>query len=147
MTLAIGTTRPGTWAGTANGRAVNAGVATFNNLSVNKSGSGYTLTAVDGSLPVATSTGFNITAATADHLVFSIQPGNTTGRSPISPSVTVQVLDALGNLVTTDTSNVTLAIGTNPGGGASAAPHGGGRRGASPPSATCRSTRPARVTP
>ena len=35
----------------------------------------------------------------------------------ISPAVTVRVLDRFGNLVTGDHSNVTMAIGTNPGGG------------------------------
>ena len=35
----------------------------------------------------------------------------------ITPAVTVLVQDANGNIVTTDNSTVTLAIGTNPGGG------------------------------
>jgi hypothetical protein len=53
----------------------------------------------------------------ASQLVFGAQPSNTTAGATISPAVTVKVEDSLGNVVTTDTSNVTVAIGTNPGGG------------------------------
>ena len=49
--------------------------------------------------------------------MFGVQPSNTTAGATISPAVTVKVEDSLGNVVTTDTSNVTVAIGTNPGGG------------------------------
>ena len=97
--------------------AASGGVATFSNLSINKAGTGYTLTASDGSLGGGTSSSFNITPAAADHLAFGQQPINTTAGVAISPAVTVQVLDQFGNLVTTDTSNVTVAIGNNPAAG------------------------------
>src|SRR2546428_1364767 len=42
---------------------------------------------------------------------------NTVAGVAISPAVKVQVLDQFDNLVTTDTSSVTVAIGSNPGGG------------------------------
>ena len=49
VTLAIGTNPgSGTLSGTVTVAAVN-GVATFSNLSINKAGTGYTLTAADGS--------------------------------------------------------------------------------------------------
>ena len=58
MTLAIGTNPGGgTLSGTTTVAAVN-GVATFSNLSINKVGTGYTLTASDGSLTAATSSSF-----------------------------------------------------------------------------------------
>jgi hypothetical protein len=50
-------------------------------------------------------------------LVFGVQPTNTAAAATISPAVTVQVEDAGGNLVTTDASSVTLAVGANPGSG------------------------------
>ncbi|HEX3133320.1 MAG TPA: RICIN domain-containing protein, partial [Planctomycetota bacterium] len=51
----------GTMSGTLSVAAVN-GVATFANLSLNNAGNGYTLRATSGSLSVATSAGFNVTA-------------------------------------------------------------------------------------
>ena len=55
VTVAIGTNPGGgTLGGTLTVAAVN-GVATFSNLSINKAGTGYTLTATDGSLSGATS--------------------------------------------------------------------------------------------
>ena len=54
------------------------------------------------------------TAATK--LVFVQQPTNAGLSASITPSVTVQIQDADGNL-TASTASVTLAIGSNPGGG------------------------------
>jgi hypothetical protein len=117
VTLAIGTNPAGgTLGGTVTVQAVS-GVATFSTLSINKSGAGYTLSAADGSLTGATSSSFNITPGTATKLAFGIQPTSTTAGSTISPSVTVLVQDSLGNVVTSNSSAMTLAIGTNPGSG------------------------------
>ena len=117
VTVAIGTNPgSGTLSGTTTVAAVG-GVATFSTLSINKVGTGYTLTAADGALTGATSNPFNITPAASDHLVIGVQPGNTVAGVLISPAVTVRVLDQFNNLVTTDTSNVTVAIGTNPSAG------------------------------
>jgi subtilisin-like proprotein convertase family protein len=94
---------------------VSSGVASFGNLSINKAGSGYTLTAGAGSLTGATSDAFTITAGKADHLAFAQQPTDTTVNTPISPAVMVQVLDANGNLVTGDNSDVVaLTLANNP---------------------------------
>ncbi len=117
MTIAFGTNAgSGTLSGTLTEAAVS-GVATFSNLSINKAGTGYTLTAADGSLTGATSSTFNITPAAASQLAFGVQPTNTTAGIAITPAVTVRVLDQFGNLVTADTSNVTIAFGTNAGSG------------------------------
>src|SRR5205085_107565 len=89
----------------------------FGNLTLDKVGTGYTLTAADGSLLSATSTAFNITVAAADHLVFGIQPTSTVAGHQINPAPTVRIVDAFGNLETTDTSTVVMGIGNNPGGG------------------------------
>ena len=121
ITVAIGT-NPGssTLSGSATVNAVN-GVATFSNLSLNKVGTGYTLTAASTGLTGATSSTFNITAGTASKLVFGQQPTNTTAGSSITPAVTVQVQDASGNVVTTDASTVSLNLS----GGAAGATLGG----------------------
>jgi len=93
------------------------GIATFANLSINKVGTGYTLSASATGLSSATSSGFNVTPAAAAQVVFIQQPTSATAGIAIAPAITVAVQDAAGNLVTTSTSAVTLAIGANPGGG------------------------------
>ena len=61
VTVAIGANpSDGTLGGTLTVVAVD-GVAMFSNLSIDKAGAGYTLTAADGSLTGATSAGFNVT--------------------------------------------------------------------------------------
>ncbi len=117
VTLAIGTNPSGgTLSGTLT-RAASAGTATFGGLSINKVGTGYTLTAASTGLTGATSPPFNITAGAASKLVFGTQPSNAAGGSTIAPAVTVQIQDANGNL-TASTAWVVVAMGTNPGGGA-----------------------------
>src|SRR5262249_60348178 len=90
---------------------------TFTTPSLNRGAPGHPLTASSGGLPGATSSAFTITAAAANHLAFGQQPTNTAAGASLSPAVTVQVLDAFNNLVTTDASSVTVALGSNPGGG------------------------------
>src|SRR5439155_1608612 len=57
------------------------------------------------------------TPPAAMRLVFVVQPSTTTAGSPISPAVQVAAQDDAGNTVTGFTGTVTVAIGTNPGGG------------------------------
>ena len=69
VTLALGANPGGaTLGGTLTVNAVN-GVATFNNLTLNQLGTGYTLTAAATGLTGATSAAFNVTAARARRLV------------------------------------------------------------------------------
>jgi len=117
VSVAIGTNPGGgTLSGTTSVAAVN-GVATFANLSINKAGTGYTLQATASGLTGATSTSFNITPAAASVLAFTGQPSNTTAGATISPAVQVTARDAFGNTATAFTGTVSVAIGTNPGGG------------------------------
>lgn len=117
VTLAIGTNPgAGTLAGTATVNAV-AGVATFPGLSIDKIGTGYTLTASSSGLTGATSSAFNITLGAANKLAFLQQPTTAVSTASIAPAITVQIQDAGGNVVTGSTAAVTLAIGTNPGSG------------------------------
>src|SRR6266481_2169792 len=117
VTIAIGTNPGGgTLSGTATAAAV-AGVATFSTLSIDKTGTGYTLAASSAGFTGATSTAFNVTPGTAAQLAFTVQPTNVVAGAAIAPAVQVSIEDAKGNVVTTATNMVTIAIGTNPGGG------------------------------
>ena len=116
VTLAIGTNPGGgTLSGTRTITAV-AGVATFGDLSIDRVGTGYTLTAASAGMAGATSSTFTVTAGPASKLAFGAQPSSTPVGAAITPTVTVNILDAVGN-PTTSTAAVAVAIGTNPGGG------------------------------
>ena len=105
----------GTLGGTTTVSAV-AGVASFANLTISSSGTGYALGAASTGLTSASSAAFNVTAGPAAKLAFTTQPANTNAGAAIN-QVQVTVEDAEGNPVTTSTASVTLAIGTNPAGG------------------------------
>jgi hypothetical protein len=99
VTIAIGTNPAG---GTLSGNGtVNAvagtGVATFSNLSIDKAGTGYTLTATASGLTAATSNAFNITAPT------------TFGNGPIFTPGSVPALDDAG-----DTAVIGLSSSNTP---------------------------------
>src|SRR5206468_12722781 len=66
----------------------------------------------------ATSAPCDITPGAATHLVFTVQPANTTAGATLTPAVQVAAQDAAGNTVPSFTGSVTLALGgTNPAGG------------------------------
>lgn len=90
------------------------GVAAFNSASIDKVGAGYTLVASAGSLPSVTSNAFDITVGAPAKLVFSTQPPTSSNVGAVF-AATVSVEDAAGNVVTTDTSTITVAL-TTPGG-------------------------------
>ena len=107
----------GTLSGTKTVDAV-AGVATFNDLNIDKPGTGYRLSASSSPLTGATSSLFNIIVGAAAKLAFTVQPSATqTYPTVISPAVRVTVQDIAGNTVTTSTASIGIAIGTNPVGG------------------------------
>jgi hypothetical protein len=112
MAIASG---PGTLGGTKS-VAAKAGVATFSTLTITKVGT-YTLKATDGTLAAATSASFKIIAGAATKLALATGPAATTvAGKAISPAVVVDVEDAFGNIVTTNTSTVKMAIATGPSG-------------------------------
>ena len=118
VALAIGTNAGGTGTVLSGGASIAAvnGVATFPAVSINKVGTGFTLVASSTGLTSATSSPFNIIAGAAAKLVFTTQPNNNANvAAGAAINLVVQVQDASGNVVTTDTSAVTIAIGTNPG--------------------------------
>src|SRR5206468_1999601 len=116
VTVALGSNPGGsTLSGTTTVAAVN-GVASFGDLSANKTGTSYALTATAAGLIPATSSGFNITPGAATQLVFGTQPSTTVANRQITPAVKVQALDAFGNVATGFTGAVAIALGSNPGG-------------------------------
>ena len=106
----------GTLSGTVSKPAA-AGVVSFSDLAINRTGTGYTLTADATGLTGATSAAFAISAAAATRLVFSQQPTSVVAGAAISPAVTVTALDASDNVATGFTGSVTVALGGNPGSG------------------------------
>src|SRR5207247_1847228 len=116
VTVALGTNPGGaTLSGTTPVAAVS-GVATFFDLSLNRTGTGYTLTASASGFAAVTSTAFDIIPGTTTQLAFTVQPSNTVAGTAISPAVQASALDAAGNPVPTFTGSVTVALATNPGG-------------------------------
>src|SRR5207247_1554113 len=104
-----------TLGGTTTIAAVN-GVASFATLTLDKTGTGYWLTATATGLSTATSSVFGVTPGTATQLAFSQQPVTTVANRLISPAVKVRALDALGNLATGFSGSVAVALGANPSG-------------------------------
>ncbi|HUY32931.1 MAG TPA: PKD domain-containing protein [Pirellulales bacterium] len=103
--------------------AAASGVATFSNLVLDQAGA-YTLSAGDTdnsvALAAATSTSFLITPAAASQLVFTVQPTTRFANHFLNPGtgVVVAVEDQFGNVVTTDSSTVAMAVASGPAGGA-----------------------------
>lgn len=100
---------PSTLTGGAAVAAV-AGVASFAGISLNKTGTGYTLSASTGGLTSATSTAFNVTAGVANKLAFTVQPAASTVAGATLAAIAVAVQDALGNTVPTAVNAITVAL-------------------------------------
>ena len=111
VTVALTTANGATLSGTTT-QTASSGVASFGNLSVDKTGS-YTLTATSSpALTSAISGSFTIQPGAATQLVFTMQPSAAaTANAAFAQQPVVSVEDASGNVVTTDsTSMVTLAL-------------------------------------
>src|SRR2546428_9369124 len=105
----------GTLSGTLTQSTDASGIGTFGNLSINQVGP-KNLTATSNAKP-AVSAAFTSPAGAANKRGFGQQPTTTTVGQTISPAMTVQVQDSLGNLVPTDNGrSITMAIAANPGG-------------------------------
>lgn len=101
--------------GTLTKAAVN-GVATFENISIDQLGSGYTITATSGGLTPDTSSSFDITSVPT-HLVFTTQPSDSLNSTNISPAIVVEVRDGTDSVVNTATDSVTIAFASDPSSG------------------------------
>jgi uncharacterized repeat protein (TIGR03803 family) len=93
----------------------NKGIATFSNLVLNTAGT-YVLKATDGSLASGNTVAFTVTPTTAAKVVFSTVPGKAVHNTAFTLKVSIE--DAFSNLVTTNTTKVTIAIASGPSGGA-----------------------------
>ena len=87
------------------------GVAAFQDLRLDKAGSGYTLTATVGSmLPPVVSDPFLVVPGSAATLRFTGQPSDALPGDTIRPPVRVTAFDSLGNVATGYTGLVDLVI-------------------------------------
>ncbi len=111
VTIAL-TSGSGSLTGTLTRNTVS-GIATFNNLRIDLTGS-KKLTASSGTLTSAVSDAFVITAMEPNALAFVQQPTTAEASAPITPPVTVQLRDSLGNNVPRSgvSVSVQLASGT-----------------------------------
>ena len=98
VTIGLGGNSGGaTLSGNLSVAAVN-GVATFPNLTVNRSGTGYMLVATAQTLTPTTSAAFNVVAGAPSQLSFTVAPPATAGSgSPFTASPVVQLRDQSGN--------------------------------------------------
>jgi hypothetical protein len=112
VTITLGANPGGaTLTGTTTATAVG-GIATFSNLSLDKSGTGYTLVASTSGFTSANSAGFNITAGAARTL--SLVSGNNQSGSLntlLPQPIVVKVSDSLGNGVSGRTVTFVVAAG------------------------------------
>ena len=115
VTIALGSNPGGGTLGGTLTMTASGGVASFSDLNLNKTGSGYTLKASSGSLTAATTSGIAVTPAAATHLAVTTEPpSSVTAGSGFSLKVSAE--DAFGNVATGFTGSVTIALGNNPGG-------------------------------
>lgn len=115
VTVALGGNPAGaTLSGTVTTNAEN-GVASFYDLSIDKTSAGYSLIASSGALTAVTSPSFNINPPRVPaKLAFTVPPDATTVGLTIVPTVRVEIQDASGKTVTSATNPVTLKLGVNP---------------------------------
>ncbi len=116
VTVTIGTNPGGGTLAGITSIQVSNGKASFSGLSIDKPGVGYTLAASSGAL-AGTSAPFNITIGALAKLVFNPSPSDAQAGAAFPTQPTVEAQDLGGNLITSFNGNVTLTIGTNPGGG------------------------------
>lgn len=105
VTVALSTNPTGATLGGTLTVAASGGVATFSDLTLNRSGKGFKLSATATGLRTTTSAAFSIPT----HLVFTTQPASTTAGATMA-NVVVTVRDGAGNTDTEYTGNVTVAI-------------------------------------
>jgi hypothetical protein len=108
VSMAIGTNPGGgTLSGTTPQTAVS-GVATFSDLSINKTGTGYTLSASSSGITGATSGTFNITPAAVSYLVVTGVSGSMIAGA--SDELTITAYDTLNNVDTNYAGNISLTF-------------------------------------
>ncbi|MCO5171198.1 MAG: YCF48-related protein [Planctomycetes bacterium] len=117
VTIALGANPGGATPSGTLTRPTLGGLATFDDVTLDRVGAGYTFVAGAAGLPNATSAAFDVTPAAPAQLAFVVQPTSATAGATIAPAIEVEVLDALGNRVTGAATPVTIALAANPAGG------------------------------
>lgn len=110
LAITSGTGTPGAMLGGTTTRQTVAGVATFDDLTIEKAGIDYGLTATATGLIGATSNAFSVIASGASLLVVVIQPTDVVAGTVITPAVEVAVQDQYGNTVMSAVEAVRIAI-------------------------------------
>lgn len=104
-----------TLGGTVSVQAVQ-GIATFNDVRINRAGQPYSLQASTSGLPVATSSTFPVAAGPAAALSILTAPaGSAASGDPLAQQPVIQVRDAFGNAVAQAGVTVTASVATGPG--------------------------------
>ena len=111
ITLGLGTNPGGALACTTNPLAASGGVASFGGCKITGKAGTYTLTAAATGFTTITSATFSITPGAATQLAFGPQPGGGADGTAWGTQPSVSVEDQSGNVVTTATNSITLAIG------------------------------------
>ena len=109
--VTISISSPGVLSGTLTVAAVS-GVATFSNIVPTKTGTGFTLHAVDGGLTAADSNAFDVTAGALHHFKVEADPsGNIATQTATVPfGIKMTAQDANDNTVTSFTGTVNLTV-------------------------------------
>jgi len=118
VVITPGTGAPGATMSGITTQVVTGGHVTFDNLRIDKVGTGYTLTATSDLTASASvvSTAFNVNLGQPAKLGFVVQPTDLSAGAVIAPAVQVVIQDAQGNTVTTATNSVTVTITAGTGG-------------------------------
>ena len=114
VTVSLGNNPGGTSLGGTLTVTAQNGVATFSGLTLTSAGIGYTLLATAGGAAVTTSA-FNVTPLAAAQLAVISEPSFRVGVNQAF-GLKVAVEDRFGNLESTYTGSVTVALASGPGG-------------------------------
>src|SRR5207244_4659517 len=117
VTVALGNNPGGSTLGGTTTVAAVGGMASFGDLTLDKTSSGYGLPATATGLVPASTASFTITAGTATQLVFGTPPSTTIAGREIKIGRASCRERAQGNLVAGFTESESVALGANPGGG------------------------------
>jgi hypothetical protein len=104
-------------------RAAVGGIATFDDLRIDRAGQTITIVARAAGLTEIESRAFNVTGTggvgcgTPTHLVITVQPRDTRAGASITPAIQVAAHDNAGNIALGFTGDITFSIGRNPAGG------------------------------
>jgi len=113
VTIALGANPGGATLGGTTTRAAVSGVVTFDDLTLDKAGSGYTLVVTSEGVATATTNTFAVTPGAPSQLAIVNGPANTAAGEAL-PTVTVAIRDAHGNL-TPATTAVAIDLAGAPG--------------------------------